>query len=145
MQHDFFAREPERGISQVVVLVAGPGGFNGDACLAHLEDALLGQRQGSDIEPDCQVGPLRVFVPPGTGRANAVVGQLLLCHDGRRVLPVLEDLRARGTEAYTEWSELMSETLLTFGKQSVTEELQETALQRLEQTLADEEILQTWW
>ena len=142
--HAFFAHEPERGISQVVVLVAGPGGFNGEACLVRLEEALLGR--GSEIEGDCSVGPLRLFVPPGTARANAALGQLLLCHDGRRLLPVLEDLRAMGAESYTAWCELMSAALLAVGQAASEDqcqlEQQEAALQRLEQAIATEEQLE---
>ena len=73
----------------------------------------------------------------------------------RILLPVLEDLRAVGAEAYAEWIKLMSDTLLTFGGQALTEDQLETALQRFEQILADEEQLvadeetaefyQTWW
>ena len=146
--HAFFAHEPERGITQVVVLVAGPGGFNGEACLVRLEEALLGR--GSEIEGDCSVGPLRLFVPPGTAHANAALGHLLLCHDGRRLLPVLEDLRAMGAESYTAWCELMSGALLAVGQAAseqaiATEEQleqQEAALQRLEQEIATEEQLE---
>ena len=160
VQHAFFAHEPEPGICHVVVLVAGPAGFDGDACLERIEGALLGR--GIDGELGCQVGPLRLFVPPGAHRANAALGQLMLCHDGHRLLPVLEDLRAVGAEAYAEWIKLMSGTLLTFGGQALTEDQLETALQRFEQILAyaeqlvadeeqpvaDEEtaeFYQTWW
>lgn len=144
VQHAFFAHDLEHGISQVIFLVAGPQGFDGDDGLQRVERALLGHVPGSDINEieglgsGCQVGPLRVFVPPAkdsyTPRANAVLGQLLLCHDGRRLLPMLEDLRAVGPDEYSSWITLMSETLLTFG-QSEQEE-QEALLQRLELSLS---------
>ena len=143
VQHAFFAHELDHGNSQVIFLVAGPQGFDGDDGLQRVERALLGQGPGSDINEieglgsGCQVGPLRVFVPPATDsstpRANAVLGQLLLCHDGRRLLPMLEDLRAVGPDEYSSWITLMSEKLLTFGHS--TQQEQEALLQRLELSL----------
>jgi len=112
----FFAHAPQRPITRIVLLVAGPKGFGGEVALGRLEAALLGGERGQGAGGDgagCHVGPFRLSVP--ARRPNAALGDLLMCHDRGMLLPLLEDMRHVGAEEYASWVQMLRGALFGLG------------------------------